>query len=498
MAASGILQRIGTGLDRVIGLYDPDKALRRHRSRQLLARAYEGASTKDGWRPKRAGASANADHAADARTLRIRARSLEQNVPYIAQGLRAHTANIVGTGIVPRWKDSEKLDSLWAQWLPFADADGRLDAYGLMHLAHQTAQRDGEVLLRIRPRYASDGLPVPVQFQLLEIDWLDDARSGKIDGLQVINGIAYNATGKVAGYYLFDKHPGEFAAFGSRTASKLVAAESIIHYFAPQRPGQGRGFTRLAPVIARCRDLMLYEDAELQRKNLETRLSVVASGDVNAMGNTDPTEAAPATTDVRSLGELASGSIMQLPSGTNLTAVEPKAAGGYAEYVKLALHLIAAGAGWTYEMMTGDVRETTFSSARIRRLDYKREAEQEQWLAFIPMLVAQMVRTFALYAELANKVPHASFNVRYATPKWEYVDPQKDVVADLAEIAGGLSSFSEKLRQRGYDPTEVHTELSDDIKRLDGLKILDVLLLMQKGRQRDDAREETEGQEPKK
>lgn len=45
------------------------------------------------------------------------------------------------------------------------------------------------------------------------------------------------------------------------------------------------------------RDLQLYEDAEAQRKNLESRLSVIASGDVNAMGPWAPKTSAPQTRD---------------------------------------------------------------------------------------------------------------------------------------------------------------------------------------------------------
>lgn len=46
--ATGVLLRLGFVIDRVVAIYSPDKGLTRHRSRQLLARAYEGASTKDG------------------------------------------------------------------------------------------------------------------------------------------------------------------------------------------------------------------------------------------------------------------------------------------------------------------------------------------------------------------------------------------------------------------------------------------------------------------
>ncbi|MNL44701.1 Phage portal protein, lambda family [compost metagenome] len=149
----------------------------------------------------------------------------------------------------------------------------------------------------------------------------------------------------------------------------------------------------------------------------------------------------------------------------------------------MQLHLIAAGAGWTYEMMTGDVREVSYTSARIRRLDYRREAEQEQWLHVIPKLIAPMVRAFSNACELAGRVKKADYNLRYATPKWEYTNPKDDVASDLDEIAGGLSSFSEKLRSRGYEPDEVFDELAGDIQKLRDRGILDVLLMMRKGKQ---------------
>ena len=65
-----------TWLDRAIGWVNPRAGLKRVSARDMLARAYEGASRTDGWRPRRAGASARTDHQADARELRHRARAL--------------------------------------------------------------------------------------------------------------------------------------------------------------------------------------------------------------------------------------------------------------------------------------------------------------------------------------------------------------------------------------------------------------------------------------
>lgn len=492
-------------LDRLVGVFNPDKALRMMRSRELLKRAYEGASLRDGWRPKRSGASANTDHAADATTLRVRARSLVQNVPYIAQGMSSLVANVVGTGITPNWTgdEAEKFNQAWAAWAPFADADGRLDVYGLQAAAYLAMEQDGEVLIRIRPRRASDGLPVPIQFQLLEIDWLDSAKTETRNGNSIVNGIEYDALGKVYGYWLFDQHPGEMVSFKSRrSASAFVSADKIIHLFSPKRPGQGRGISRLAPVIARTRDLQLYEDAELQRKNLETRLSVIASGDpaemANAPPDTSPAAAVANAQQTGDLGQLASGGITRIPHGMNMQVVKPEAAPGYVDYVKYQLHIIAAGMGVTYEMMTGDVTEVNFSSARVRILDFRREAEVTQWLHLIPKLCQRMCREFANACELAGVARKASYTVDHATPKWDYVNPQQDVNSDLAEISGGLSSFSEKLRRRGYKPAAVFKELAEDVAELKKLGLLDVMLMMQKGRQMGDGAPAPEPKKPAK
>lgn len=468
-------------IDRFIGAVNPNAGLRRLRAREMLVRAYEGASQKDGWRPRRGGASANTDHLADGASLRTRARALVQNVPYIARGIESLVANTIGTGITPRSlsKNADAVDKLWGEWAKVCDADGVSDLYGLQALAYRAMEQDGEVLVRLRARRPEDGLPVPLQLQVLEIDWLDSARMGSNGPNTILNGIEYDPLGKIVYYWLWDQHPGEMVpGRRGKTSSYPVPAERIIHLFAPQRPGQGRGFTRLAPVIARVRDVQLYEDAELQRKNLETRLSVIASGDVSSMSMTE-SEAQSTVRTTGELGTLASGGITQIPSGVNLTLVEPKAAGGYVDYVKYQLHLIASGMGVTYEMMTGDVREVNFSSARVSMLEFRRNAEQLQWLTIIPRLCEPIWRAFVDAASMAGVMRPKDYGVEWSTPKWSYVDPEKEVKAELAEVSGGFSSISEILRRRGYKPDQVYSEIKSDFDRLRADGTLEIMLQLQ-------------------
>jgi lambda family phage portal protein len=488
-------------LDRAIGYLSPMRALRRIGARTLLQRAYEAASPRDTWRPRRQGASAQADHMADAKKLRAKARALVQNVPYVAASIDALVDNVVGTGIVPRFTGpyATKLNSLFERWAPECDADGRLDFFGMEGAGYRAAEQDGEVLVRLRPRRLSDGLTVPLQLQLLEIDWLDDTRNSLLGGSPdvaagnvVIEGIEYDPIGRVAAYWLWDQHPGDVTVLaGTRNFSHRVPASSIVHLFDPKRPGQGRGITRLAPIIARTRDLQLYEDAEIARKNLETRLGVVVSGEASEMVNPNTEQSADpaAARKTGDLGELASGSIMEIPPGAGeLTTIEPKPAGGFVEYVSQQLHIITAALGVTYEMATGDMSGVNFSSARVRLQDVRRGFERTQWHLLMPRLVRPLADAFVSAAKDAGLIPEsAQWGVDFDMPKWDYVNPLQEAQSDALQVATGLTSLSAKHRSRGDDPEKVFAQITDDFKKLGaaevskGVSVLDVLFFLQKG-----------------
>ena len=508
-------------LDRLIGYVDPTRALRRIAARARLTRAYEAASPRDSWRPRRGGASAQADHLADAATLRTKARALVQNVPYIATSLDALVASVIGTGIVPRFTGAQGdvLNALFGKWASQCDADGRLDFFGMEAAAYRAMEQDGEVLLRMRWRRPEDGFAVPLQLQLLEIDWLDTSRNSGVGGSAadvptnnvIIEGIEYDPLGRVAAYWMWDQHPGDATLLrGFRNFSKRVPAignglPNVIHLFDPKRPGQARGITRLAPIIARTRDTQLYEDAELARKNLETRLSVLVSGDASLMANEfqeGSTSASGAADPVQArktgdLGELASGTITEVPMGNNITVVEPKAQPGHVEYIKHQLHLITATMGVTYEMATGDMTEVNFSSARVRQTDVRRGFEQTQWLLLIPRLCKPIADLFFGAAVLAGKVQRSAvYGLEYDTPKWDYVNPQQEAQADALQVATGLSSLSAKLRARGENPDKVFAEIAEDFAKLRDLGVLDTLMALQKIRAADSSGEEPAAQAP--
>ena len=178
----------------------PQVGLRRARHRAAiatLARSYEGARLgrrTEGWVV--AGTSANAEIGATLVRLRDRSRDLVRNNPDAAKAVSAVVSNLVGTGILPRARSgdavaNEAADKLWARFAEACDADGLTDFSGLQALIIRAMAESGECLVRIRERRSEDGLPVPLQLQLLEPDHLDAGKTGDLpNGGFVVQGMS--------------------------------------------------------------------------------------------------------------------------------------------------------------------------------------------------------------------------------------------------------------------------------------------------------------------
>ena len=145
-----------------------------------------------------------------------------------------------------------------------ADADGLTDFSGLQALIVRSLVESGEVLVRLRERRVDDGLPVPLQLQVLEGDHLDSAKTEELrDGGFVLQGIEFDRLGRRRAYWLFPTHPGDGRG---ALVSHRVPATRVLHLFERLRPGQVRGVPWFAPVMLKLRDLDAYDEAELVRR----------------------------------------------------------------------------------------------------------------------------------------------------------------------------------------------------------------------------------------
>lgn len=472
-------------LDRVVSSVAPATALRRAQARAamaMLARSYEGARIgrrTEGWVV--AGTSANAEIGTALVRLRDRSRDMVRNNPYAAKAVQAVVSNLVGTGIMPRaraglgaeFEDAaanDRADRLWARFAEACDADGLTDFSGLQALIVRTMVESGECLLRIRERRLEDGLAVPLQLQILEPDHLDAGKTGDLPGGGfVLQGVEFDALGRRRAYWLYPVHPGEVAmARKASFVSQSVPASSVLHLFDRLRPGQVRGVPWFAPVILKLRDLDDYDDAELVRKKIEACFAafVTGSDDEETLGR------ASADADGRRVESFEPGMIEYLAPGKDVKFATPSYAGGYGEYMRVQLHAIAAGVGLTYELLTGDLSQVNYSSIRAGLIEFRRRMEALQWQLLVPGLCRPVWQRFVAAAQAIGALPEGIIDAEWTAPRFEAVDPLKDIQADILAVRGGLMTLKEAIARQGYDPAHVLAEIGATNAELDALGVV--------------------------
>ncbi|MBW5284451.1 phage portal protein [Burkholderia gladioli] len=450
-------------LDRAVEWFAPQIAVRRARARMSMsmARGFDGAKRGPraaGWRAS--SGSSTAELLPALGTLRNRARDLVRNNPHLRRALKIMVANAIGTGVQAKWTDEAQAKA-WKSWVKYCDAEGLLDFFGLQAKAYRSMKESGEVLIRLRRRLPSDGFEVPLQLQVLEIDYLDTMKVAQLDGGFILAGVQFNLIGQRMGYWLFDQHPGEVAPVPKNMVSRFVPASEVIHLFdAIERPNTVRGFPWLATAIWAARDLDEYQDAERIRKKIEACFAAFVKTSDDRFRAGLPAQSAPG--DDRRLESLSPGMIEYLRPDEEVTFAAPATNDGYESGVRIDLRAIAAGTDTTYEQLTGDYSQVNFTSGRMGKMEFKRMLEQELWLIFIPMLCELVAGQFASTAYLAGVTKSPDYEVTWSPQRIEMIDPMRETSALIAQIDARIKSRHQVIRDLGDDPTQTDEEIQDD------------------------------------
>jgi lambda family phage portal protein len=438
----------------------------------LVQRHYEGASTgrrTSGW--KRSSGDANASLSGALSKLRDHARDLVRNNPHAQSALNIIGDDGVGWGIVPSSEDKRAM-AVWEEWAgtTACDADGRNNIYGLEKLTLRTVAESGEVLVRRRFRRPEDGLPIPMQLQILEPDYLDTSRTGQRlpNGGRIIHGVEFDAIGRRAAYWLFPEHPGSEMFFSN--ASQRVSAENVLHVYRQTRPGQVRGVSWFAPVMLTLKNWDEFTDAQLMKQLIAACLAVILTDPDGTGTGLGVVETGEDSTSPQ-LDRLGAGTIHIAPPGRTATVVEPPRVGDFGPYAEVTLRTIAAGLGVNYEAMTGDYSEMPFSAARMSRLAYWARVEDWRWQTVIPQFCDPVWFWAMQVAAIMGKVREIP-TAEWTAPPPPMIDPAAEGLAYQRTVRGGIMSLSEALRERGYNPKTVLNELAADFKLLDKLGLI--------------------------
>lgn len=406
-------------------------------------RGYEAGSQADRnstWRPMEAGP--NGTVARDGAALRRYSRDLYNNDPYYQRAIREY---VLGIGSLrPRANTGDKvldaeIGQLFDAWSEVAFEGWSYDLG--IELAITEWLVAGDSLTRPRARRREDGLPVPLQFQLIAADFLDTSHDGERgpEGGPVIHGIEHDAIGRVVAYWLYNSHPSE-TLFGMPQSSRIPAS-AVIHLFEPRYPGQVSGVPELAPVIPALRDLKDYAEAHVRRKITESSFGPIIedadpqseryagmalAGSVSGETVTLPGGGTTARGLVDSNGypvvALSDGQAAFAPPGSRVTFPQPTIASDFSQAFNDFLHRVAAGAHIPYARLAGNLTGYSYSSARIDQLPFK------TFLAHKKAVVAHrqavpMWREWVNAAVLDGTIPARAIDRRIGTVPYKFAPP---------------------------------------------------------------------------
>lgn len=474
-----VLEKLGSGLDKIIAVLSPETAARRTRARisgDTAKRYYEGATKGrrgDGWRVIDGGPK---DALKGLKTLRDRSRDFNRNNAYAKKAVGGICSNTIGTGIVLQFRGEAKRQTklsndAWKSWYESTacDFDGVNTGYGLQNLAFRTIVESGEVFIRkvvLDSKYAKKTGKVPLQIQLLEPEFIDDSRDnfGLPTGHQVVSGIEFNARGQRVAYYVFQTHPSSYPF----NKSVRVPASEIRHVFRVDRPGQIRGVPWGASAFLNLHDLDGYEDSELIRRKLAScMVGFVATTEAEEITEVNGSSPLP---EVPLVDRMEPGIIEMLPPGKSISFSTPPSVTGYSEYATSVLHKIASGFDVPYSVLTGDYSQVNFSSGRMGWLEFQRSIDQWRWTLFVPKVLEPILDWFSEIAELTG-ISTEGLSHEWTAPRREMIDPLKEVNATILEVKAGLLSMPEAIKERGYDPNTQVDEMKAWNAKLDAAKI---------------------------
>ena len=445
-------------LDQAIAFVAPGAARRRVQER-LALRYYDAALSG----PRRQGfggraTSANVEVGGGLATLRDRARSMRRNTPHGHAIIEAMVSRVVGTGLVPDWDTgSDRIDaqvtSLWEQWVARADIEGEIDFYSQQALAVGGMVEGGEAILRFVDLRQSDDPSLPMRVQLLEGDHIDGFRDNYLqfavggNGNYRRLGIELDQWARRLGYWLFPVHPGE--AYSTRL-SELVPADQVRLLYRPERIGQIRGVSWLAPVLLPSKDLADLLQNTIVKSGIEASfagyIESASAGAGTLAGNTTTNAV---TGDTEYMAE--PGTLYRLKPGEKIEFAEPKTATQFEPIAINTLQAMAVGVGLTYDVVTGDFRQANYSSLRKGEVTLRRLIEQIQHQTVIPRLCDPVANRFVDRAILAGSLrPRADgYRRTWIPPANEPVDAQKELDADIQAVRAGRMSPQEFITMWG-------------------------------------------------
>jgi lambda family phage portal protein len=430
--------------------------------------------------------SANWELRRSLRLMRARSRKLARDNDYVKKFLsmvRSNVAGPAGMKLQARATNAKGeldlplnrlVERAWAKWghAATASASGRLSWVEIQRKAATVLARDGEVI--IREIAADNAFGYALKFY--SADWLDETYSERLpNGNRVIMSVEVDALDRAVAYHLTPPAADYQFLHAERERRRTrVDASEIIHLFLhddenADDDSQVRGVPWVHTAVMRLKMLGAYEEAEI----------VAARVGASKMGFFKEEEG-DGESYTGEDDEDEPGAPALIPKGYTFQEWDPTHPNtSYGPFIKGVLRGIAAGLDVTYFSLAEDLEGVNYSSARIGLL-----SERDTWRGLQNFMMEHLNRRVFLSwlkaALLTGAVKmRPSDYERLSDPVfrprgWRWIDPLKEVQANVAAIGAGLETRTDVVAEQGGDFEETLDTLASEQKMIaqKGVKLL--------------------------
>lgn len=425
--------------------------------------------------------------------VRARSRDLCYNNDYAKKFLQMCSTHIVGPNGFdlqaqvtdpngsPDSVANAAIEAAFWKWARpgVCETSGKLSFSSLQHLIIKAVPRDGEAL--IRKVHGSRVNDFGFGLQLLDIDRLDVNRNEELKNGNIIKmGVEITPVGRPVAYHLLTKHPGDYvyATLAGQRYERVPASE-IYHLFVHDRPEQTRGIPWMHSAMKRMQNLGGYEEAAVVASRLgASKMGVWESPDADPDALRTDSDA-----DGTPIMDAEPGQFTIAPLGYKLNSWSPEYPHEqYDKFVKACLRGIASGLGVAYNTISNDLEGVNFSSIRTGVLE-----ERDNWMvlqqwfieSFLDDVFSEWLRFALLNGEIvlpnSGTLPVEKFDKFnksiWRGRRWQWVDPEKDVNANIIAVNNGLKSRRQIVAEQGGDLEDIWAALKTEQDNAEALSL---------------------------
>lgn len=351
---------------------------------------------------------------------------------------------------------NKEIEKHWKNFSKSVDVTNTMTLTEACYLALNTLAIDGECFIRIVNNYNND-----YEFAIQFIDSQSVLRSYNNESLNIRMGIQYDEFNVPIKYFVSKNMAGSSTmSLDNVTPFYEIDANEIYHIFIKDYVGQTRGIPFASSVLVDMHN----------KKEFLINAAVNAAIGASKMAVITASEDAIIDEDVSFDDQ--NGSIMRLRPGEDLKTFDTKFPDDINPFVKAITRSIAMGLNVSSHTLSGDLESVNYSSARVGLIE-DREHFKILQNVLIRQFLNKLYKDFMKQQLLTKKIKGLNTSIldnlsfEFLAKGFAWVDPLKEIEAQMLALQSGLKSFSDVAAENGYDRDELIAKIVDDKSALE-------------------------------